>query len=278
MKLSQDEKIIWTLWFQGEERAPEIVARCVNIWREMNPDFTLIFLSEDNIFDYVNRSEFNCIKFDNLAYPPKSDLIRLYLLSRFGGVWVDPTTICVSPLSAWLDLSGADFFAFENPGYDRPVANWFMASKKQGYIALKFYEAFKNYWVGRESYRLVNDRSWLNRYARHPRLQWIWFSLLARIFRVYPYFINHYVFGDLLKKDVLFSTLWSRRSSLSAEPCNMPASLGMASPVSSALEEMILTECPHVLKMSWKGADSSVIFNNKKVAGYVFLKMAGRAL
>ena len=55
MSLSDDEKIIWTLWFQGEAAAPEIVTRCINTWREKNPDFKLVFLSEDNIFDYISH-------------------------------------------------------------------------------------------------------------------------------------------------------------------------------------------------------------------------------
>jgi len=277
MSLSDDEKIIWTLWFQGEAAAPEIVTRCINTWREKNPDFKLVFLSEDNIFYYIDRSEFNCMKFDDLAYPPRSDLLRLYLLSRFGGVWVDPTSICVLPLSSWLNLDGAKFFAFENPGHDRPIANWFMASKKGGYIAVEFYKAFKSYWSGKELYSLVNDGSWLNRYGSHPALQWIWFSLLVRLFRVYPYFINHYHFERLLKKDMVFSSYWKQRKKISAKPSNTPASQGMAEPISAALKAMILAECPPVLKMSWKGVDSSVISDSETVAGYVLSKLAGEA-
>ena len=33
----------------------------------------------------------------------KSDMIRAFLLLKFGGIWVDASVLCLKPLSQWLD-------------------------------------------------------------------------------------------------------------------------------------------------------------------------------
>lgn len=273
MSFVQGEKIIWTMWLQGEAAAPELVRRCTKTWRDKNPGYQFIFLSQDNLFDYVDPDEFAPLSFDSLAFPPRSDLVRLYLLSRYGGVWADPTSICTAPLDQWLDLGGASFFAFEKPGLDRPLANWFMASEKQGYIATVFYEAFKAYWLGRESYALASYTSLVNRYGSHPKLQWIWFSAAARLLKLYPYFINHYVFSRLLQRDREFAALWEQRARRSAEPCNLLAGTGMAAPISKAIVDLLDKDCPPVVKMSWKGLGLSVINDQQTVAGYALSRL-----
>jgi hypothetical protein len=58
-----------------------------------------------------------------------SDVIRLLLLHEYGGVWADATLYCNSPLDHWLNpFLGSGFFAFANPGPDRRLAAWFIAS------------------------------------------------------------------------------------------------------------------------------------------------------
>ena len=35
----------------------------------------------------------------------KSDMIRAFLLLKFGGIWVDASVLCVQRLSQWLDYN-----------------------------------------------------------------------------------------------------------------------------------------------------------------------------
>ena len=63
---------------------------------------------------------FNCRFFIPEAFgdgliPPaaESDILRLYLLKKYGGVWVDATNLCRRPLDAWLPSAACEgFFAF----------------------------------------------------------------------------------------------------------------------------------------------------------------------
>mmetsp|Transcript_64365 Transcript_64365/g.199332 ORF Transcript_64365/g.199332 Transcript_64365/m.199332 type:complete len:254 (-) Transcript_64365:52-813(-) len=73
-------------------------------------------------------------KFGGFWIPPaaESDLLRLLLLTLYGGVWADSTMLCRRPLDSWLPESAASgFFAFapESIEEDLPVMSSFLASE-----------------------------------------------------------------------------------------------------------------------------------------------------
>lgn len=131
------EKIIWFYWDSGIENAPDVVQKSYETWSHNNPDYKVILLDENkltkildfNISDLkvVNRK----LEFGMAGY---SDILRLILLYKYGGVWVDATTFCHEPLSNWLDISETGFFIFRQPKNcsDRSMVSWFMASEKNG--------------------------------------------------------------------------------------------------------------------------------------------------
>ena len=60
-------------------------------------------------------SESDLQVFGDSLIPPaaESDLLRLYLLNKYGGVWVDSTNLCRRPLNDWLPSAASQgFFAF----------------------------------------------------------------------------------------------------------------------------------------------------------------------
>ena len=60
-------------------------------------------------------SESDLQVFGDSLIPPaaESDLLRLYLLNKYGGVWVDSTNLCRRPLDDWLPSAARQgFFAF----------------------------------------------------------------------------------------------------------------------------------------------------------------------
>ncbi|WP_417884169.1 capsular polysaccharide synthesis protein [Vibrio rumoiensis] len=70
----------------------------------------------------------------------KSDLLRLYLLSQYGGIWADATTFCLNPLSNWLDDNAkhCNIFLFKHEDNNtRPIEVWFIASPKASAIICK---------------------------------------------------------------------------------------------------------------------------------------------
>lgn len=65
--------------------------------------------------------------------PTKADILRLYLLSQYGGIWVDATTFCLSPLDEWLPESfkACHLFNFkQKDNLTRPIEAWFIAAPK----------------------------------------------------------------------------------------------------------------------------------------------------
>jgi len=133
-------KIIWIYWGKGEYVAPPLVKRCINSWRSANPDWDVRVLSDETAIDYVD------ISIINPMYPPRlhADYLRLKLLERFGGVWVDATTMCHRPLSEWIPLLGGQtgFFIFRGPYHDRWVDSWFIAAKAEHPLVIAWSNIF----------------------------------------------------------------------------------------------------------------------------------------
>ncbi len=93
---------IWIYWHQGMSEAPFVVRKCIESWVKENPGWEVNFLDKDNLGEYVvlNLREEKLV---NLPLPHQSDLVRLQLLSKYGGVWADATTLCMRPLDDWID-------------------------------------------------------------------------------------------------------------------------------------------------------------------------------
>ena len=144
-------KVIWLLWLQGWDEAPAIVKACLKTWEENNPGWTIHTLSMANIHDYLDDSELlSSISGKNLQHEAFSDVIRIILLERYGGVWIDSTVYCLKPLDTWLpEKLGSGFFAFEKPRSERMLASWFLAAYKGNYIAKEWHRRVVEYWADR---------------------------------------------------------------------------------------------------------------------------------
>lgn len=251
--VSNTDNVIWMLWYQGMERAPAVVRDCVSSWRRLNPQHEVIVLDEGSVFDHIAEDEFVFDGFDALSVQVKADLIRLCLLSRSGGVWADATLYCVRPLDQWLRLDRGGFFAFESPAPDRPISNWFLASRKGSYIAETLYARFREYWKSNYHCSLVNYRSLLNRVLSHEWMRRYWFSFpVTKLAKVYPYFVMHYLFEDLLRTDPEFARCWQQCGRLPAKPAIRLFRHGLGEAVTPELMRCIDAGESPVHKLDWK--------------------------
>ena len=87
---------IWICWWQGEENAPEVVKCCIESIRRNSGKCEVILITDDNYMDYVNIPEWICEKYREgiITKTNLSDLLRLSLLARYGGMWIDATFFC----------------------------------------------------------------------------------------------------------------------------------------------------------------------------------------
>lgn len=84
---------IWIFWWQGIDNSPTIVKRCVEKIKETEKSKKIIIIDKDNYNNYIDISPEILKKVNNgnftLTY--FSDIIRLSLLAKYGGLWIDPT-------------------------------------------------------------------------------------------------------------------------------------------------------------------------------------------
>jgi hypothetical protein len=138
-------RIIWMYWEQGWHDAPEIVARCADSWARHNPEWEIRRLDRDGVRAYADVDEI--VRGKTMSVQAFSDVLRLALLERHGGVWVDANTVCRKPLDHWLPpLMQSGFFAFAKPRPDRLIATWFLASEPRGRIIGAWFELVRRYW------------------------------------------------------------------------------------------------------------------------------------
>src|SRR5262245_11872479 len=95
-------KTVWCLWFQGLENAPDLVKACAASWRLHNPGWTIRFLSSETVDAYLPSSAAQRAMYrGKLPLEVLSNMVRIELLDRFGGVWADSTCYCLRPLDDW---------------------------------------------------------------------------------------------------------------------------------------------------------------------------------
>ncbi|BEL11571.1 hypothetical protein Q0Z83_097620 [Actinoplanes sichuanensis] len=124
---------IFIYWAQGFDAAPPVVTACLAALRANNPDSRVHELSLANIGAYVDVPEDLAAALEGDHYH-FSDLLRMLLLEKFGGIWVDATCLVTEPLRPHIDraLAKGSVFAFT---YTGPyLVNWFLASRPDSYV------------------------------------------------------------------------------------------------------------------------------------------------
>ncbi|WP_312843621.1 glycosyltransferase family 32 protein [Diaphorobacter nitroreducens] len=124
-------RILWSYWQGGTP--PLLVQRCFDHWRRLHPHFEIRILDDRGVLQYLPAIP---AALDGASAAKRADWIRLELLRRHGGIWLDASTILTQPLDWVLQeqaRTGADFVGYYLQQYtsvpDRPVVeNWFMAA------------------------------------------------------------------------------------------------------------------------------------------------------
>lgn len=100
---------IWMCWFQGEDDPdmPELNRECIKKWKEFNQNsWEVNVLTNDNIYDYIPEYYHIVNSYHHAferTYTNKSDLLRVLLMAKYGGVWVDASVYPMMPLDDFYD-------------------------------------------------------------------------------------------------------------------------------------------------------------------------------
>ena len=95
-------KIIHSVWLSGEEK-PDLYKMCINSWHEVMPDFEIKEWNLSNLPDEILNHQFvkGALKAKKWAYA--TDVIRLWALRKFGGIYLDMDVIVFRPFNCFLN-------------------------------------------------------------------------------------------------------------------------------------------------------------------------------
>jgi len=175
---------LFILWFQGFDKAPDVVKHCVQSWYHYNPSWNIVLLDNTNLHEYVDLTVIHYSEDIELCH--LSDIIRMLLLRDYGGLWVDATCFCNKPLNDWLPFYIHEgFFAFDKPYSYLMISNWFLYSEKNHPILTKWCEETLYY------------------YQLHGRAE--------------TYFVHHYIFEQLYRENNTFKQCWDNVPKVSGD-------------------------------------------------------------
>ena len=141
----QIPKIIWIYWHEG--LMPQFMQKNIERIKDLNADHIVHILDKESVMQYIPDLHIT----GDMQLAHRADYIRLELLSRFGGVWIDPSIIFYEDLSWVQDAQNKK--TFDLVGYFRELATidkafpvietWFLATPKGSTFINSWLEIFK---------------------------------------------------------------------------------------------------------------------------------------
>lgn len=147
------EKIVWVAWLQGEKNMPAICKACLSSIKKNYTNngggyrVTLVTLS--NVFELIKIPQAIIDKYNKGIIPHAhfSDMIRVCLLAIYGGIWMDATVFCASPLPE--ELLDKPLFMFRHlwRGDDSITnSNWLISACKNHPVMCLVRDLLFEYW------------------------------------------------------------------------------------------------------------------------------------
>lgn len=126
-------KVIWSYWHS--ESRPPTVDLCFANWRAFSPGYAVHVLNAGNLGEFLPAQD---LPRGFAGYPEwrRADWVRMALLRRHGGLWLDASIFLTESLDWMLDAqraTGAGYVGFHYDRWGRPgdvpvIENWCMAA------------------------------------------------------------------------------------------------------------------------------------------------------
>ena len=149
-------KTVWFCWLQGINNAPKEIKICYKALLKHLDDRDVIMIDNGNWRDYVELPEYIIQRWDKKQISPAhfTDLLRLQLLIKYGGTWIDATVLCTGIMpeneQATLSYLDADLFMFQ---YTQPrstqwggIGNWFITACTNNEVLMVLRDMLFAYW------------------------------------------------------------------------------------------------------------------------------------
>ena len=145
---------IWICWFQGIENAPEIVKTCYQSIKANMPNKEIVLITRENLETYVQFPEYIIEKWKKgiITNTHMTDLLRLELLIKYGGMWLDATVLCTKKINDIPEYYfKSDLFLYQclKPGKDGHalfISSWFISAKSNNKVLVATRDLCYEYW------------------------------------------------------------------------------------------------------------------------------------
>ena len=132
---------IWTMWLQ--EDVPELIQMCLSTIKKQYPN--AIVITESNMFNYINVPDYIYKKYKNGTIKPChfSDYLRICLLDKYGGTWIDSTCYMLTKVPQY--MTKENFFIMQDI-YRKTISHFFIHSAKNNYLTKSMRIFLEEYW------------------------------------------------------------------------------------------------------------------------------------
>lgn len=152
VSMKRDEtRRIWFCWLQGLKEAPELVKVCYESLCKNITDREVVVLTNENLSLYVHLPEYIERKHEKgiISDAAFTDMLRLELLCKYGGTWIDATVLCTGS-EGINDLFDADLFVFQqiHKGSTKFIgmSSWMMSSAANNSFLMVVRYLLYEYW------------------------------------------------------------------------------------------------------------------------------------
>lgn len=149
--MRDESRRVWFCWLQGIENAPELVKVCHMSLCKNITDREIVVLTNENLLQYVHLPAYIERKHEKGIIPDAAftDMLRLELLCKHGGTWIDATVLCTGN-NGINELLDADLFVFQRiqKGGERFVgmSSWMMSSVANNSFLMVVRDLLYEYW------------------------------------------------------------------------------------------------------------------------------------
>lgn len=94
---------VWVCWWDGLEKAPDVIKRCVRSIQEHAGEHPVRVLDKYTIKQYLTIPDYitDMVEKKRLGLANLCDYIRVALLEKYGGLWLDATIFCSQEIPDW---------------------------------------------------------------------------------------------------------------------------------------------------------------------------------
>jgi len=213
---------------QGWNTAPYIADKVQQSWKHHNPSYDVVLLDADSVRRHLPEAS-DYLFDDRIKTPARSDIIRVELLARYGGVWADASMLCMQSLDEWLpdNLKVSPVYMYHSANTPRPCS-WFIASTRDSYVM----------------------KAWRN------KTESFWRTFNWNTTAEYPYFWMDGLFNELYASDTTFQDEWNKTPFEDCTTYGGPAYLHTRhhATVDDELYARLRDHPPHVIKLSVHGS------------------------